>query len=125
MESLFKEIVSHIALGIEGVAALVIMYGAIEAVCRLIHSTIIKHIGFGERKDTWRRFAVWLLIGLEFTLAADILRTAFAPTWTDIGQLASIAVIRTFLNYFLEKDIENVAERKESQRGEISREIMQ
>jgi uncharacterized membrane protein len=52
------------------------------------------------------RFAVWLLLGLEFELAADIIRTANAPTWTDIGQLAAIGVIRTFLNYFLEKDLE-------------------
>jgi uncharacterized membrane protein len=39
-------------------------------------------------------------------LAADIIRTAIAPTWADIGQLAAIAALRTFLNYFLDKDIE-------------------
>jgi uncharacterized membrane protein len=44
------------------------------------------------------RFGVWLLLGLEFELAADIVRTAIAPTWTDIGHLAAIGVIviRTF-----------------------------
>jgi uncharacterized membrane protein len=46
-------------------------------------------------------------LGLEFELAADIIRTAIAPTWTDIGQLAAIGLIRTFLNYFLEKDLEH------------------
>jgi uncharacterized membrane protein len=54
------------------------------------------------------RFGVWLLLGLEFELAADIVRTAIAPTWNDIGQLASIAVIRTFLNFFLASDIEKL-----------------
>ena len=54
----------------------------------------------------WRRFGVWLLLGLEFELAADIIRSVIAPSWTDIGQLGAIAVIRTFLNYFLEKDLE-------------------
>ena len=34
-------------------------------------------------------------------------RTAIAPNWTDIGQLGAIAVIRTFLNYFLERDVEH------------------
>ena len=46
---------------------------------------------------------VWLLLGLEFELAADIVRSVISPTWVEIGQLAAIAVIRTFLNYFLEK----------------------
>jgi uncharacterized membrane protein len=51
---------------------------------------------------------VWLLLGLEFELAADIVRTAIAPSWTDIGQLGAIAAIRTFLNFFLEEDIERL-----------------
>jgi Protein of unknown function (DUF1622) len=37
--------------------------------------------------------------------AADILRTAVAPTWDDISKLAVIATIRAMLNYFLAKDI--------------------
>ena len=45
------------------------------------------------------------MLGLEFALAADILRTAVAPTWDDISKLAVIATIRTMLNYFLAKDI--------------------
>jgi hypothetical protein len=43
--------------------------------------------------------------GLQFALAGDIVRTAISPTWEEIGQLAAIAAIRTFLNYFLEKDL--------------------
>jgi uncharacterized membrane protein len=58
----------------------------------------------------WRRFGVWLLLGLEFELASDIIRTVISPTWIDLGQLGAIAVIRTFLNYFLEKDLEESAE---------------
>jgi uncharacterized membrane protein len=54
----------------------------------------------------WVRFGVWLLLSLEFQLGADIIRTAISPTWTQIGQLGAIAVIRTFLNHFLEKDLE-------------------
>ena len=47
----------------------------------------------------------WLAVGLEFELAADILRTAVTPSWKDIEQLASIAALRTALNYFLEREI--------------------
>ena len=62
--------------------------------------------GHGVRKAIWRRFGTWLLLGLEFELAADIIGSAVSPTWQDIGQLGAIAVIRTFLNYFLEHDLE-------------------
>jgi len=57
------------------------------------------------RTPNLARFATWILLGLEFALAADILRTAVAPTWDDISKLAVIATIRTMLNYFLAKDI--------------------
>ena len=51
-------------------------------------------------------FGPWLLLGLEFELGADIVKTAVAPTWSDIGQVGAIAVIRVFFNYFLTKDME-------------------
>jgi hypothetical protein len=53
---------------------------------------------------------MWLLLGLEFELAADIVRSVISPTWIDIGQLAAVAVIRTFLNYFLEMDLEKYSQ---------------
>jgi uncharacterized membrane protein len=107
MEETFREIVGAIALAVEAGAALFIAIGALEALYRLALN--LSHpLGAhpGSRKRIWVRFAVWLLLALEFELAADVLRTTIAPSWDDIGQLASIAVIRTFLNYFLEKDIE-------------------
>jgi uncharacterized membrane protein len=62
-------------------------------------------VAIGRRKWVWLVFARWLVLALEFELAADILRTAISPTWNELGQLAVIAVIRTFLNYFLSKDM--------------------
>ncbi len=55
----------------------------------------------------------WLALALEFELAADILRTAVAPTWSEIGQLAAIAALRTALNFFLQREIDG-AERRET-----------
>lgn len=46
-----------------------------------------------------------LALALEFQLAADILNTAVAPSWEEIGKLAAIAAIRTGLNYFLQREI--------------------
>ena len=56
----------------------------------------------------WSRLGRWLVAGLTFQLAADVIETAIAPQWDDIGRLGAIAVIRTFLNYFLERDLSEV-----------------
>lgn len=47
----------------------------------------------------------YLALGLEFQLAGDILKTAIAPTFREIGELAAVAAIRTALNYFLGREI--------------------
>jgi uncharacterized membrane protein len=64
---------------------------------------------------TWLRYSRWLVAGLTFQLAADILETSTTPTWNDVGQLAAIAVIRTFLNYFLERDLSEAREREQGE----------
>jgi uncharacterized membrane protein len=50
-------------------------------------------------------FARYLSLALEFQLGADILSTAIAPSWDQIGKLGAIAVIRTALNFFLQHEI--------------------
>ncbi len=50
-------------------------------------------------------FGRFLVVALEFQLAADIIGTAIAPSWEQIAQLAAIALIRTFLSYFLNREI--------------------
>lgn len=52
------------------------------------------------------RFGLWLALALEFQLGADILSTTVAPTTQELTKLALIAIIRTFLNYFLGKEME-------------------
>jgi uncharacterized membrane protein len=49
--------------------------------------------------------ARYLALALEFQLGADILSTAIAPSWDQIGKLGAIAVIRTALNYFLTREM--------------------
>lgn len=68
-------------------------------------------------REPRRRFGMWLLLGLEFELAADIVRGVISPMWQDVGQLGAIAVIRTFLNYFLETDLERATERARNGEG--------
>jgi uncharacterized membrane protein len=110
MESIFKYFASRVALTVEAAAALLITMGALEALYSILRSPFQVQCQINAKKAIWLRFGVWLLLGLEFELAADVIRTAISPTWVDIGQLGAIAVIRTFLNFFLEKDLEKYAE---------------
>ena len=104
MEELFKKLADVVALGVEAGAVLIIAYGAIEAIYQTLGA--VSRTKAGQRKEVLVRFGVWLLLGLEFELAADVVRTVIAPSWTEIGQLAAIGFIRTFLSFFLEKDLE-------------------
>jgi uncharacterized membrane protein len=107
MEELLKSFWGFAATIVEGAAALLITIGAAEA---FVMSLWQFRAPTAQKMQVWMHFATWLLLGLEFELAADVIRTAIAPTWSDIGQLASIAAIRTFLSYFLDRDIEEVAD---------------
>jgi uncharacterized membrane protein len=59
-------------------------------------------------REIWLHYAAWILLALEFALAADIIRTVVRPDWNEIGQLGAIAAIRIALSYFLGRDIEEV-----------------
>jgi uncharacterized membrane protein len=111
MEELLKSFWGTTATIVEGAAALLIAIGAAEAFAM---SLLRFRAPTAEKMRIWMHFATWLLLGLEFELAADVIRTAIAPTWSDIGQLAAIAAIRTFLSFFLDKDIEKVTDSRES-----------
>ena len=107
MEELFIDAARSAAHLIEAAAVLVVTFGSLEALLKLVVVMARPGASHGMRKAVWRRFGVWLLLGLEFALAADIITSVISPTWQDIGELGAIAVIRTFLNYFLERDLEN------------------
>jgi uncharacterized membrane protein len=110
------------SLAIGGVAILVVAWGSIEAAVGCMALVARRQTGHGARKVVWRRFGVWLLLGLEFELAADIIETVISPEWMDIAKLGAIAVIRTFLNYFLEKDLDaSVREAGEAMRLSASK----
>jgi uncharacterized membrane protein len=92
---------------IDAMALIVIFIGTVEAFFGGVRTMLSSPTGH-EQRDVWLRYARWLVAGLTFQLAADILETSIAPEWDDIGRVAAIAVIRTALNYFLERDLEDV-----------------
>jgi len=107
VEELFREVAGSIALCAEAAAVLIIGYGTVEAFV-----LILKRFGSrwkpGTRKEAWLRLGMWLLLGLEFKLAPISFGVSSHRPGSISGNWA-IAVIRTFLNYFLEKDLEKYA----------------
>jgi uncharacterized membrane protein len=115
---LFVAHVAHYAeLAIEAMALVVIIVGSIEAFVKGARVMLSAHATNADRRDVWLRYGRWLIAGLTFQLAADIVHTAIAPSWEDIGRLGAIAVIRTFLSYFLERDMEDWRERQHERRA--------
>jgi uncharacterized membrane protein len=90
---------------IEAAAVLFVAIGAARSAYQALWS-LFRGGTLGDRKKVWIRFAMWLQLGLEFELAADIIRSVVAPTWQDIAQLAAIAAIRTLIAYFLARDVD-------------------
>ena len=117
-ELVIREITLAISLAVEGMAALIVAYAVAEAFVRLLlsipqHSGSGKHRAHDAKEDIRLRLGRWLALALELLLGADILRTAVAPTWSEVGQLAVIATVRTGLNFFLQREIEAVQERRD------------
>jgi uncharacterized membrane protein len=116
MEEFFVQFAQVAKLLVEAAAVLIVAFGSLEAFVKLLRVVSTPSATHGERKAIWRRFGLWLLLGLEFALAADIIGSVISPTWQDIGELGAIAVIRTFLNYFLERDLEGAEASEERPR---------
>lgn len=113
LESWLKLLVGYLAAGAEIAAALVIggaVLRSISLYTRQLLSRSKQHVNATEgiRLQLGRVLA----LGLEFTVASDILRTAVAPTRQDILNLGAIVLLRTLLNYFLEQEIRQGEQRR-------------
>jgi len=96
LEDWIRAITFNTSLVVEGVSALIVAYAVGEAIVRLILS-LPRHSGTAAvetshnvKEEIRLRLGRWLAVALELLLGADILRTAVAPTWSEIGQLAAI-----------------------------------
>jgi uncharacterized membrane protein len=111
MEEFVKTIALKLSTFIELIAAVVIAIALVQFIFNYAKSLfkLSDHID-----NAWLRvkFGGSLAIALELLLAADILVTAVAPTWEEIGKLAAIVAIRTALNFFLERELITIEKRR-------------
>jgi len=101
---------------IDFMALVVVAQAALEAFIRAMRS-LFSPVSGRERRDIWLRFARGLVAGLTFQLAADVIETSISTDWATVGRIAAVAVIRTFLNYFLERDLAETRERQHEPEG--------
>ena len=106
IEEVLRHSVDWLRLAVEAVGAGIIAFGVLASLVQLVRFAAHR----GSHKEDFHavrlRLARYLALALEFQLAADILSTAVAPSWEAIGKLAAIAVIRTGLNFFLIREME-------------------
>ncbi|MHB0997911.1 MAG: DUF1622 domain-containing protein [Armatimonadota bacterium] len=105
MEGFTDQFVRITAQFIELLAALIVGYGTVVAFYNVVIKSILHQTSHGQYEKARINLGQKLAVGLEFELGADLLQTAISPTWNHIGILGAIIVIRTILNFVLERDI--------------------
>lgn len=109
MEEYLISAVDYLRLVVEAIGAAIVGFGSIAAFVRYV----LTLAGLRDYSNTEIRLYLgrYLALGLEFQIGADILSTAVAPTLDAVLLLGAIVLIRTVLNYFLSKELEQ--ERRE------------
>ena len=107
MEEIVKTGTVYVARLIELMAAVIICYSSVKAMLQFIKDSSSKTNNYLPDISIRLNLGKSLARALELLLGADILKTAIAPSWNEIGQLAAIAALRTALNYFLERELKN------------------
>ena len=109
MEAVLYGLGHSVALAVEVIAIIIIAIGTIEAVGNITRIMRARGATGVDRRAVWLDFARWLVAALTFQLAADIISTSFSPNWDEVGRLGAIAAIRTFLSYFLDREVESTS----------------
>jgi uncharacterized membrane protein len=113
MEEIAKQITINISHAVEILAAVIIGMALLKLLFQFVSgiyniTRIQKSPWRGDLEGLRVQFGSSVAVSLELLLGADVLATAVAPSWDDIGKLAAIAVLRTALNYFLGRELKHM-----------------
>lgn len=107
LEGILLQSAFLLKIGIECIALLIIAVAILKSIQKL--PSILKHKNRqGALLSLRINLGMSLALSLEFLLAADIAATAVSPSWDGLGKVATITAIRTFLNFFLQKEVEEL-----------------
>lgn len=110
MKSLIITLIDYISYLAQLFAIFIITNGIIVVFWINLKDIFTKKDAVDVMKKSREKLGRSFSVGLGILIGSSILRSVVAPTWNDIGQLGAIIGIRTALNYFLTKDIENALE---------------
>ena len=114
MELFVSRVLSLLATIVDASTGAAIGVGVLAALLRTARLIVRRGTSLDSAMSEIRiTLGRWLALALELALAADILRTVTIPTWDEIGKLGAIVVLRTVLNYFLEREIEQEQKKAE------------
>ncbi|MGE5103531.1 MAG: DUF1622 domain-containing protein [Betaproteobacteria bacterium] len=105
MEALLQDLARYVALVIQAIAIVIVAFGTGRAVVGIARLAFERQVSDVAARVVWLRYAHALVAGLTFQLAADVVATTVAPSWEEVGRLAAVAGIRTFLSYFLDHEV--------------------
>ena len=107
LEGLLAQAVLFLEIFLEIIAILIIAFSALITLQRLLKFG--SRVGTSATGEVIRlKFGLSLALALEFLLAADIVATAISPSWDIIGKLAAVTGVRTFLNFFLQREVQEL-----------------
>ena len=101
-----SEVIDHVGTGVDVIGVAIVVVGSVASLARgLLGGPATSPL---DRYRAARQgIGRSILLGLEFLVAGDIIRTvAVTPTFSSVGVLALIVLVRTFLSFSLEVELE-------------------
>ena len=108
---MLTQFLSLLATIISVISLLIVTYGALIAILSFILNELKRITGTSTPTNIRKLravFGTYLLLGLEFLIASDILKTVLEPTMNELIILGGIVVVRTILSVFLNKEIKEL-----------------
>lgn len=103
------DIINIVSLCLNIVGALIVLLGTAVSLVEFLRKEIFERAEVVRLNEAIRiKLGSYLVLGLEFFIAGDIVKTIITPTWESLGILGAIVVIRTILSYFLTKDLKKI-----------------
>lgn len=110
---------SMLATIISVISLLIVTYGVVIGFIAFLCNEIKRFNGtytINNIRQVRVDFGSYLLLGLEFLIASDILKTVVDPTLDELAILGGVVVVRTVLSVFLNKEIKELAESDSSEK---------
>ncbi|MBN1949237.1 MAG: DUF1622 domain-containing protein [Candidatus Cloacimonetes bacterium] len=107
MDGVIYNAVHYLTFAVNLIAIVVLVTGIVKAFWTFIKDAFMGEDAIKAISESRLELGHSFSLGLGFLIGSSIIRTTIAPTWNDIGQLAAIIALRTIMNFFLMKDIQN------------------